>query len=103
MDQLSPARFHIPLDAQPISAAEQLIDRVLIEGDGTLTEHEVETRITSAEHGELTWVLAGGYDAEQWRGAVRSLSLEPLDYPRLHLTQATPLRMSAATVSVDIF
>ena len=103
MDQLNPARFHIQLDAQQISAAEQLIDRVLIEGDGTLTEHEVETRITSAEHGELTWVMAGGYDAEQWRGAVRSLSLEPVAYPSLHLTQAAPLILSAAAVSLDNF
>lgn len=103
MDQLDPARFHIELDAQQISAAEQLIERVLIQGDGSLAEHAVETRVTSAEYGELSWVLAGGYDTERWQGEVRSLSLEPLDYPSLHLTEAARLTLSATEVTLNNF
>src|SRR5690625_4982884 len=45
--------------------------------------------------------MAGGYDSEQWRGAVRRLSLEPVANPSLHLTQAAPLILSAAAVSLD--
>lgn len=103
LDQLDPARFHIMLDAQQISAAEQSIQRVLMQGDGSVAEHVVETSITSAEYGELTWVLAGGYNTERWQGEVRSLSLEPLDYPSLHLADATPLTLSATEAILGNF
>src|SRR5690625_7969086 len=59
--------------------------------------------MSSVEHVDVSCVMAVGYDAEQWRVAVRSLSLEPVAYPSLHLTQAAPLILSAAVVSLDNF
>ncbi|MDQ2075993.1 translocation/assembly module TamB domain-containing protein [Marinimicrobium sp. ABcell2] len=103
LDQIDPARFRVSVDARQITAAEQVIQQVLMQGSGSMADHSVETRVISEELGEITWVLAGGYDAERWQGEIRKLSLLPTEYPAVHLAAAAPLTLSADEVALGNF
>ncbi len=92
--------FNLNISGSSLEAGQNILETFRLKGSGTKEEHHLQI---SAAHplAELTLDVKGGYDNEQWRGAISKLDLHSADFGIWRLEQAAQLSAGTTAAKLD--
>ncbi len=91
----------IQLAANGIKTGTTQISKLLIDGLGTLEQHNFKADISSS-YGDVSTALQGGLKGDVWRGDFSKLDLKPQDSGRWQLKNNLVVQVAKKTAGVDV-
>lgn len=91
----------ISLSAGAIKTGATQIQKIVIDGMGTLEQHRFKVDIGSS-YGELSSTLNGSINAKAWQGEFSSLDLTTLDFGRWQLKNKPVIRVAKIPAGFDL-
>ncbi|MEN8199203.1 MAG: translocation/assembly module TamB domain-containing protein [Thermodesulfobacteriota bacterium] len=94
--------FHVDLSASNLQAGGNLVEKIGLQGDGSIEEHSAQLQ-ASHELADIKLGLSGGYLEEKWQGLLDSFSLnaEKLELGSWQLNKPAPLVAGATEASLE--
>ncbi len=86
-------RYEVNGKLKDFKTGETLIQAATIEGQGTITSHQVKAQVTH-ESGKLDVTASGGWKNAQWQGTIASLALR--DTPAGDWKMVAPINLQAS-------
>ncbi len=91
---------NLQLSANAVKTGNTVIEKVLLDGSGTLSQHRVNTDITSSSYGAMVGALGGSFKDALWQGGFSKLDISTPDFGRWQLDAASWERRPRRDMSV---
>ncbi|MDP3876000.1 MAG: translocation/assembly module TamB domain-containing protein [Methylobacter sp.] len=98
---------NLQLSANAVKTGNTVIEKVLLDGAGTLEQHRVNADITSSSYGAMVGALSGNFKDALWQGGFSKLDISTPDFGRWQLGSSgrnvdTPTRIAFTDAGIDM-
>lgn len=92
--------YALSVQAENLSLAQQRIRELVVAGNGSLAQHQLNASFNSIAYGDIALALNSGYRDQQWQGQFTKLNLQLAGLPPWELLRSQPMQASADALSL---
>ncbi len=97
---LAQLRYTLTLQGNNLHLGEQHIKSIALTGSGSANEHQLNSRLRSANYGSLDLGISGSYQQQRWQGHLQNTSIKLPKVPRWTLSDSQTISLSATAISL---